>query len=326
MRQGIKASAARWIAVCLLSALPSLVVAQAPKGAPIKAPLKPAADQALLAPDSGPKVDVSVFPSDKYRTISGGFDVYVTVTNTTPHNIRHWDSGVCFPGAVWSLIGSAITPNADKEPCSRLVRQTPSQKPVPELQPGKETRTQKEPVLELQPGKQAYFHLGVPKMKKRFSWDEMFFRRDNYAMQAFAMYQAPGDNENNLRVARVETALEFRPSLLAPLSGVIVGTFLVSVFIGLRRTAKFATALQSTGMKPQAVHWAAAKHWLANTGRVWISGLISGMILVVVLNQTDTQQLPVTVSINDFWGGAFLGLVAYKLADWLDEKFFAKTP
>lgn len=44
-----------------------------------------------------------------------------------------------------------------------------------------------------------------------------------------------------------------------------------------------------------------------------------------MLNQTDTQQLPVTVSINYFWGGAFLGLLAYKLADWLDEKFFAKT-
>jgi len=30
----------------------------------------------------------------------------------------------------------------------------------------------------------------------------------------------------------------------------------------------------------------------------------------------------VTVSINDFWGGAFLGLMSSKLSDWLYEKFF----
>lgn len=322
-----------WFCAWALSAI-SLAASAQPAKPPEKSASKPAAAQTATTVDSEPKLEISVFPPDKHRTISGGFDLYVTVSNAGRETIRHQDVQFCFPRAIWSVISDGIRElhigpkgsdakakakdaNSKKQielkpydPCWRPERQTPGPRED----------------FDIPPGRQAYFHLDVPKVDKIFTLDDVLFRRDNYTVQAFALYQMPGDR-GDARVVRAEKPIEFRPSLVAPLSGVLVGTLLVAAFIALRRTSqKFTILMEADKFDRTKFALAVLDYgWIAL--RVSISGLISGMILVVVLNQTDAQQLPVTVSINDFWGGAFLGLVSYKLSDWLDEKFFAqKTP
>jgi hypothetical protein len=299
-------------------------------------PVKPPAGKGT---DAEPKVEISVFPPDKHRTIGGGFDLYVTVTNAGRETIKHQGVDLCFPRAIWSLINDGIREmhviplekaEAKKkaEASNAEAKQADAKKQVeakpydPCWRPERQTPGQREG-FDIPPGRQAYFHLDVPKVEKVFSLDDVLFRRDNYTVQAFAMYQLPGDR-GDARVVRAEKAIEFRPSLIAPLSGVLVGTLLVAAFIALRRTSQKFTALMESGRFDHRKFALAVLDYCWIALRVSISGIISGMILVVVLNQTDAQQLPVTVSINDFWGGAFLGLIAYKLSDWLDEKFFAQ--
>lgn len=235
----------------LLIFVSPLAVPQPSESAP--KPPATSAEQSASTQDSEPKLEISVAPADKHRTISGGFDVYVTVTNTTPQNIIHWDTGICFPRAIWSLISpsiqsahverNAVATNVGLpaySPCWRPARQTPGPREG----------------FELRPGRQAYFHLDVPKVDSWISIDEVLFRRDNYGMQVYTLYEVPGKIRDT-RIARLEKAVEFRPSLIAPLSGVVIGTLLVSVFMALRRSSQLA-ALYKLADPPRLTR--AARH------------------------------------------------------------------
>lgn len=288
--------------------------AQAPKTPLPKQPSKSGAEQPA---DGEPRIDISVFPAEKHRSISGGFDIYVTVTNTSKGTIRLLDLDVCLPRAMAEVVGPAIGETAGPPPGSEAPPEDDQVKKKPDAgdlecwRPGQRAALPKPPKeFDIPPGRQAYFNLSVPKVKNPFTWDQILFRRDSYNMQVYHVFRTDKDQPEERRIIREERALEFRPSLVAPLSGVVVGVILVALFMGLR--------------KPEA-RFRVVKTWLPTIGGVTGSGLIAGMILVIVLNQTDAQQLPVTVSINDFWGGAFLGLLSYKLADWIDKKFLAKT-
>lgn len=325
-----------WCSVCCLGMLPLGSLAQDGKP-PDRAASKPAATPAATAGDSDPKLEVSVFPRDKYRYVTGGFDIYLTVTNTTPDSIVHRDIAVCFPRAIWSVIGATVTEEnkraaasvdgpslaalarqaQDYRPCQRATKQTPTYWKTLQLK-DRDGKDIKVPTFDLPRGRQAYFHISVPEVKD-FALDWLRVRRDNYDLKAFYIYQLAGDNLDVTREVRIEVPVELRPSLIAPLSGVLVGTMLIAVFIAIR-AAKKEWEKPAVRGKARLRDISLGFAWTAV--RVTVVGVISGMILVVVLNQTDTAQLPVTVTINDFWGGAFLGLLAYKLADWLEEKFF----
>jgi hypothetical protein len=283
--------------------------------------VKLAAQRVADGSDSEPKLEIAVFPTDKHRTVSDGFDVYLAITNPGKADIKTREVAICMPRAMVDVVGPTLVrafpelPPASGPLAKRAEPGLPDFTAVVCWNPAP-----KQDDLIITAGRQAFFHLTVPKVKPDLN--QLLFRRDSYTLQVYYTYDA-AHRTASPRIIKEERAVEFRPGLLAPLSGVVVGALLIALFIAVRREgARFNEAL----LKMEA--WAlaaAARGFLWTLSTTAFSGLVSGLILVILLNQTDTQQLPVTVSINDFWGGAFLGLISYKLADWLDEKFFSQA-
>ncbi len=315
----MKAVSLRYVLFALACVLAPAAWAQDAKGTMLeKRPTKAEIAPQGAVTEADPKLEVSVFPSEKRRSISSGFYLDGAVANSTKGRIETAGITACFPQAIAEIVGSTLV-NAYDPP-----KVVPGQNDMEEAKLATCWRLRsrhaadKGGPIDLPVGRQAFFHLDVPRVKDYFTAEQIFFRRDVYTFQIYHRYaDAAGP-----RITREERSLEFRPPLISPLAGVLVGTLLVGLFIAIRQAVTRFSDVRTSG----TFHWAAlpgtvvAYAWTVL--RITTSGLISGLVLVIVLNQTDAQQLPVTVSINDFWGGAFLGLMSYKLSDWLYEKFF----
>lgn len=331
--QGSSRFAARLQKLVLLAALAALpLFAGAQKKAEVLH--KPAPSAGAVPPaeptEPEPKLEVSVFPADKNRTVNAGFQVSVVVTNTTKEAITTLRVGACFPLAVGAVVGDAMV-QADRR---KAANPPPSDGKRAEDNtgaicwwldtrhgPGKGTSDP----IGIPSGRQANFSLDVPRVAPKLVAEQILFRRDAYPFHIDNWYTTKSDDTP--RMNRTERAIELRAGLHAPLVGVLVGNLLVALFLSLRIEGPKVSAALAPDEGPVS-GWRVIKATGdvgLSFGRMVISGFISGLILVVVLSQTDTPQLPVTVSINDFWGGAFLGLVSYKLSDWLYEKFFSRT-
>jgi len=286
---------------------------------------KLSAQQAGDGTDSEPKLEISVFPTDKHRSVADGFDIYLTVTNPSKAAIKTTEVSICLPRAMVDVVGPTLV-RAYPEPPTTGPLAKKDAPPKPDL-PGFTAVTcwlpgSRQDDTNIPAGRQAFFHFSVPKVNTSLTMDQLLFRRDSYTVQVFYIYDAAA-RDAPARIVKEERAIEFRPGLISPLSGVVAGALLIALFIAVRREG---TKLNDALLKGQVkAIGSALRSFVWTLFTTAFSGLVSGLILVIVLNQTDTQQLPVTVSINDFWGGAFLGLLSYKLADWLDEKFFSKV-
>jgi hypothetical protein len=328
------------VVAATLAALPTLPWAQDKKGEVLPKPVpRTTATPAADATEPEPTLDISVFPGDKHRTVSGGFQVYVGVTNTTKDTIRTLLVGACLPLAVGEVVGKAMLrpPETTKDKPAPKTGDETKQKPGPKT--GEENKgavcrplmalsapgVDSAAPVDIPAGRQANFRLDVPRVGFEPTSQHVFFRRDTYPLHFYHYYLTRNDQPAAPRSHRAERAIEIRASILAPLIGLLLGNLLVGVFLAVRDAgSKLVAAIAPpAGARIQGRELGAAVWQLVvSFVQVVVGGFIAGLILVVVLNQTDTPHLPVTVSINDFWGGAFLGLVAYKLSDWLYEKFF----
>jgi hypothetical protein len=330
--------ATRWQKLLLfaaLAALPVLACAQEKKAQVLQKPAPPIGASQPAEAEPEPTLDISVFPGDKNRTVSGGFQVYVSVINTTKDTIRTAFIGACMPLAVGEVVADQMSRPAPSpsQGTGDATGATLEAKKAAERNRGAICRPltslsavgkEREKPVAIPPGRQAYFSLDVPRVPIRATFEQIFFRRDAYPFHIHHWYTTTKEPDIS-RVHRGERAIEIRPAIFAPLIGVFAGNLLVAFFLALRSEGARVTA----ALSPQTTFsgrelTGAVGSWFLSFARMVVSGFISGLILVVVLNQTDTPQLPVTVSINDFWGGAFLGLLSYKLSDWLFEKFFTR--
>lgn len=122
-----------------------------------------------------------------------------------------------------------------------------------------------------------------------------------------------------------EISMHFKASLDAVLVGGLFGAFLLALFGAVKERAyvkyeryEFAK-LRSTSL----IFWGLLS-WLANLPvKLWVivlqtlMGGICALILILLAQSTDGLNPPVSIKVQDFWGGVVIGLFSIPLSKWI---------
>ena len=306
-----------------------------------------------------PKIDLEIFPSARRKPLDRGFDVVITVSNVVGEGIRSRGMMICYENQLASLIpstrdrvgkdvaaaGTSPTiatrfPSGDYDlppNCERVV-------PVQLAESNQE--------VSLRPGQQGHFRLRVPqqpivKANGSPNWALLFMSRGEYAIDVFFKYEtleapparlgyvatAPADVTSPIKVTRQirqTLHIELDPPAAAGYMGVLAGVLLIALFM-VNREGEGVDELTTDPKGPRPPLKQVLRESFLSAGyagvrvcRIVLVGVVTGIILVILLNQTDAPQLPISVSINDFWGGAFLGLVSLRFAAWVDAAILGR--
>jgi len=90
-------------------------------------------------------------------------------------------------------------------------------------------------------------------------------------------------------------------------TGAIVGTFLIGLFQAIMR-------------RPRGSFWSSAKAIGRDFSLRFIRGLIATGIAILVLQTTSDIQFPITVTVQDFYGGVILGLFGDQIAQVIQRR------
>jgi len=295
-----------------------------------------------------PKIEIEWFPADRFRVVGESVELNISVTNTSKTPIVAEALLVCLPETLLVHLAPELaikekgtTVNPKNSPVGKDSQSSDKDKsaqpPLPQASSqgtdfinGNCIRVK---ILSTQKGspsqttissgghlyyKHSFNPEGATSIAKQVS-----FRRDQYPVQILFQYKyktPEGDPREGL--LKVNKSIEFKAPLIAPLVGVFFGALLAGLFLAYKDPdAQWLNAL--LGKPTNGIGAGAAfNSFIRITTQNVVSGIFSGFIIIVILNQTEAQQLPITVSINDAWGGAFLGLMSHKLSNWLYEKFF----
>jgi hypothetical protein len=97
----------------------------------------------------------------------------------------------------------------------------------------------------------------------------------------------------------------------APMSsliwGGIIGSLLLAIFLS---AYKYLRATEANKLK--AI--------LVEAVKLFTTGAITALILVILIYRYKEIELPINITVNDFYGGVVLGLFTYTLGDWLYKK------
>jgi hypothetical protein len=130
----------------------------------------------------------------------------------------------------------------------------------------------------------------------------LFFKPDEYEARVIITYKVFDRNETMIE-EKVKVKLE--PPLSSILWGSVLGSLLLALFIALFKHNK------------EMLPW---KNTLSRFVSVSLTGAVSGFIIIFLLFRFKNLDLPVTITVTDFFGGLVLGLFTYKLGDWLFSK------
>lgn len=130
----------------------------------------------------------------------------------------------------------------------------------------------------------------------------LFFKPAEYEARVIITYKVFERNQTMIEKT-VKVTLE--PPLNSILWGSILGSLLLALYISLHKRRK------------ENLPWKTA---LSRFLSVALTGIVSGIIIVFLLFRFKNLDLPVTITVTDFFGGLVLGLFTYKLGDWLYGK------
>jgi len=137
----------------------------------------------------------------------------------------------------------------------------------------------------------------------------LFFKPAEYEARVIITYKVFDRNETMIE-EKVKVKLD--PPVSSILWGTILGSILLALYIALYRRTK------------EMLSW---KITVSRFVSVSLTGIVSGIIIVFLLFRFKNLDLPVTITVTDFFGGLVLGLFTYKLGDWLYGKLAdIKTP
>lgn len=137
----------------------------------------------------------------------------------------------------------------------------------------------------------------------------LFFKSAEYEARVIITYKVFDRNETMIE-EKVKIKLD--PPVSSILWGSIFGSLLLALFIALYKRTK------------EMLPW---KTTLSRFVSVSLTGIVSGFIIIFLLFSSKNLDLPVTITVTDFFGGMILGLFTYKLGDWLYNKLAdSKTP
>ncbi len=128
-----------------------------------------------------------------------------------------------------------------------------------------------------------------------------------YQLRAIVTFKVPPSNETTVTETTVVT---LQPPLVSLIWGGIVGSLLLAAFVGTYRLVREP--------RDKRVRLLVQILFLAGAGAV------CAVIALILLRRLQGVELPVNVTVADFYGGVVIGLFSFKIGDWLYVRLFGE--
>jgi hypothetical protein len=128
-----------------------------------------------------------------------------------------------------------------------------------------------------------------------------------YDTRIVVTYQFPPDPEtDHIEIAKIK----LEPPLIALMWGGAIGAMLLALF-------RFANRWHNDPVSRSR------KAFYENLG-LGLAGCVTAVIALFLLFRLQGLQLPISVTVTDFFGGIIVGLFSFKLGDFIFEKLFGQ--
>lgn len=144
------------------------------------------------------------------------------------------------------------------------------------------------------------------------SWSLLTMQPGEYRFLATAAVRL--EDESIVTVATPIT-VRLRPTVWQVIAGAIVGALLLVFFAATSNRVRDTIGLAGTG-------------WFGRLGQMivlWMGASVSGAMFILLTFRLKDAGAPITLTVNDFYGGVVVGILGYFLTDWLATKVFAST-
>jgi hypothetical protein len=132
----------------------------------------------------------------------------------------------------------------------------------------------------------------------------LFFKPGEYEARVTVTYKLFDRNDTMIEE---KVAIKLEPPFSSIIWGSVLGSFLLALFITLYKRKQDSSNFPLKEALSQIF-------WISSTG------IVSGIIIIFLLVRFKDLDLPMTVTVNDFFGGMVIGLFTYKLGAWLYTK------
>lgn len=147
-------------------------------------------------------------------------------------------------------------------------------------------------------------------------WRTLTMRPGDYQLFAIAEFSGKDESDLEFRASASTIAhLKLRPSIWQVLLGVGFGALLLTIFRLWSPDASHLRGAGRTGFLRKLVLFFS----------LWFSAWISGSMLVFITYRMQDSSFPITLAVNDFYGGVVVGIFSYVAAQWLAEKVLIKA-
>lgn len=224
---------------------------------------------------------VEVSIFQRSHVVTAALDIYVKITNLTQEDIFVKNVQVIMPGTF-----VAARANSDLQGTSQ------------------DLSNQK-----LKPGYQRLVPIRIP--QPQLSWltpirnrQLLAFVPGEYDLSAVVTYTVePPVDSQTIEIAKIT----LEPPLSSLIWGGVLGAVLLALFMGVYD--------YSRPDSPRKV-WDTLKKAVT----ISVAGAVSASIALLLLQRLKGVELPINLTITDFYGGVVIGLFSYKIGDWLHKE------
>lgn len=144
-------------------------------------------------------------------------------------------------------------------------------------------------------------------------WRTLTFSPGDYQIYVVAGFQGEYSDDSTFQYnASSVFSVRMRPSVWQVVIGAGLGALLLAIFIVNGRDGRPRRPRPLTRMRIRA--------WGAPILKLWISGWVTACILIFLTYRMQDSGFPISLSINDFYGGIVVGLFSYIGAHWLKTR------
>lgn len=143
-----------------------------------------------------------------------------------------------------------------------------------------------------------------------FGWGLLTIQPGTYSAHATSTLQAKQDGGFDGKTVAISTIVELqvRPSVWQVVIGAALGSLLLAIFVQLSPLTKFRAIDAEGGL------------W--SFFLLWISAFVASAMFILLTYRLRETGSPITITVNDFYGGVAIGMFGILLADWLGARLF----
>ena len=134
----------------------------------------------------------------------------------------------------------------------------------------------------------------------------MTFTPGSYQARVVISFSVPPGKETTVTEI---ASFDLEPPLSSLLWGGVVGSLLLAAFMSTYRWVR---------------RKGASAPLLRSSAAVALAGVVCAIIALILLRRLQGVDLPVNLTVTDFYGGVIIGLFSYQIGDWLYEQLFGE--